>query len=228
MAAESHSTALDRSPAGEDATALEVRASRPDNWSLGHARAFLPVVAAVALLGAACGGSASEQADAAAESPASQAEIPTRDAYVTKAKAICARAWGEIPRGALDASVEAQLQMGMDTWAEVVRQLRALDRPPADAARIERMLTHFQNAIRAGRLMPTAEDEDALAVFAGLLDQGAKGAAIAHSFGLDDCSPVPPMPSAEDVFESEAYHEAMLDFIRQMEKDGKLPPLPQP
>jgi hypothetical protein len=117
--------------------------------------------------------------------------------------------------------------MAMDVWSGVVRELRDLDPPPGDRARVDRMLTHFETAIRAGREAAAADDESALAAFAGVFDQGSKGAAIAHSYGLDVCSPVPVMPSAEDLSENEAFRKAMLDLIRQVEA-GDAPALTEP
>jgi len=178
---------------------------------------------------AGCGGSDGSDGPAriAGKSQTGQTDGPTREVFVASAKAICTDAWDTVPPGARDASPAKQLAMGMDTWSDVVRELRELDPPPDEAARIDRMLRHFENAIRAGRHASRADDESALVVFAGLFDQGQKGAAIAHSYGLDVCSPVPAMPSEEDFFESEAYQKAMKDFTRQLE-GADLPTLTQP
>jgi hypothetical protein len=123
--------------------------------------------------------------------------------------------------------VEEQLAIAMDAWSRVVRELRELKPPAGEEARVDRMLTHFENAIRAGRKATTADDEAALAVFAGLFDQGSKGAAIANSYGLAVCSPVPVLPSAAELWESKAYQQAILDLIRHVESD-KLPTLAEP
>jgi hypothetical protein len=202
-------------------------AVEPTLWAMGI-RSLLVLLMALALSGTGCGGS--NEVDRAADSPpqsATEQQAPTREAFVSEAKAICTKAWETVPAGASKASLQKQLEMGMDTWSDVVRQLRILPVPPGEKARVGRMLTHFENAIRAGRLASTADDESALAVFAGLFDQGQKGAAIAHSYGLDVCSPVPAMPSDEDVLESEAFQKAMKDFARQVE-DSDVPTLTQP
>jgi hypothetical protein len=58
---------------------------------------------------------------------------------------------GRCRLGAREAAPKTQFAMGMEMWSHVVRQLHALE-PPGEEVRVERMLTHFQNAIRAGRL----------------------------------------------------------------------------
>jgi hypothetical protein len=82
----------------------------------------------------------------------------------------------------------------------------------ADKERVDVMLTHFENAIRAARQFSTAEGEAALAVFAGVIDQGRKGAEIAHSYGLDVCSLVPVIPSEQEFVQSDAFREAVNAF----------------
>jgi hypothetical protein len=125
-----------------------------------------------------------------------------------------------LPSDVSDLPTEEQLVAAMDVWSRVVSRLRALEPPAGDEARVDRMLTHFENAIRAGRGAATATDETALAFFAGLFDQGSRGAVIAESYGLGICSPIPPMPPAEQLAENKAYQEAMLELIRQVEQEG--------
>jgi hypothetical protein len=191
-------------------------------------RSLLVLLMALALSGTGCGGS--KELDGASDSPtpsAPERQTLTREAFVSEAKAICTKAWETVPAGASKASPQEQLGMGMDTWSDVVRQLRTVPVSPEEKARVDDMLTHFTKAIRAGRLASTADDESALAIFAGLFDQGQKGATIARSYGLDICSPVPAMPSDDDFLESEVFQKAMKDFTRQLE-DGDLPTLTQP
>jgi hypothetical protein len=187
--------------------------------------AFVTVLVAVG----GCGGSADdrERSTRPQGQSATEQEAATPAAFVSEARAICTEAWDTVPPGASSASPQEQLEMGMNAWSDVVRQLRELDPPPGEEARVDRMLTHFENAIRAGRQASKVNDESALAVFAGLFDQAQKGATIAHSYGLDVCSPLPAMPADEEFFESEAFQEAMKDFTRQIE-DGDLPTLTQP
>jgi hypothetical protein len=40
--------------------------------------------------------------------------------------------------------------------------------------------------------LPAANGEEALVVVAGMADPGMKGGAIAHAYGLDECSLFPP------------------------------------
>lgn len=193
---------------------------------MGRSLAFLALIGVV-LVGAACGGSDGGGGAAASERPGQEEQALTRSEFVARAKAICIAADETLPPGARDAPTEKQLAIAMDAWNRVVRQLRELKPPRGEAARVDRMLTHFENAIRAGRQAFTASDESALAVFAGLFDQASKGAAIANSYGLDVCSPVPVLPSTQELWESSAYQQAMLDFIRQFE-ESDLPTLTEP
>jgi hypothetical protein len=173
---------------------------------------FLPLV----LVAAACGGSENPERSSSPQAPA-----PTREAFVTKAEAICTEAWETVPAGARDAPPEKVFEMGIDTWSRLVGRLRRLAPPAAEKQRVDLMLTHFENAIRAARQLSTAEDEAVLAVFAGLFAQGQKGAAIAHSYGLDVCSLVPPATAGE---------EALAQITEKWQKTGEnfTPPLLDP
>jgi hypothetical protein len=182
----------------------------------------------LALACTACGGGSDQRADAvrSARSAPSQ-EQSSRAEFVAKARAICATAGGPVPPGLRDSAPQEQLEIAMDAWSQVVRELRTLDPPAGEEGRVDRMLRHFENAIRAGRQVPTANDESALAVFAGLFDQASKGAAIAASYGLETCSPVPSMPSGDELAKNEAFRDAMLDLIEQVE-NGDVPTLTEP
>jgi hypothetical protein len=86
-----------------------------------------------------------------------------------------------------------------NAWGEAVRELRRLDPPARERAKYRRMLTYFGRAIRAARAVPAARDEMALAAVVGLLDQGGKGARIAESLGLADCSAMPAGPTEQEL-----------------------------
>jgi hypothetical protein len=179
------------------------------------------------LIAAACGAGDDVERPAGPQATAGREPATTRATFVAKARSICTEAWQTPPAEARGASPERLLELGMDTWAGVVRDLRRLEPPPLEKRRVDRMLTHFENAIRAARQAPNGDDEAALAIFAGLFDQGSKGAAIAHSYGLAVCSPVPPMPSADELLENDAFREAMEQFVGQL-RDPRLPTLTQP
>jgi hypothetical protein len=187
-------------------------------------RRALPLILPLVLLPAACGGSESVERTGSppASGPMQQTSdappprAPTRREFVTKARAICTEAWETVPAGLRDASPQEQLEAGMDTWSDVVGRLRRLEPPAGEKARVGRMLRHFENAIRAARGFSRAEDEGALALFAGLIDQGQKGATIARSYGLDHCSLVPPMPSEKELAESDAFQKAMEHFTGEL------------
>lgn len=199
----------------------------PMTLAMGH-RFLVLTSMSLALACTACGGGSEQREDAVrSERSAPSQEQSSRAEFVAKARAICATAGGPVPPGLRDSTPQAQLKIAMDAWSQVVRELRKLDPPPGEEARVDRMLRHFENAIRAGRQASTADDESALPVFAGLFDQASKGAAIAASYGLERCSPVPPMPSGEDLAENEAFRDAMLDLIEQVE-NGDVPTLTAP
>lgn len=198
----------------------------PMTPTMGH-RFLVFGSVSIVLACSACGGSEGRGHAARSEAPAPNQEPSSRAEFVSKAKAICATAAGPPPPSLRASSPQAQLETAMDAWSEVARDLRKLDPPPADEARVARMLRHFENAIRAGRQLSKADDESTLALFAGLLDQGSKAAAIAASYGLEVCSPVPPMPSGDALAENDAFREAMLDLIEQVES-GDVPTLTEP
>jgi hypothetical protein len=75
------------------------------------------------------------------------------------------------------------------------------------------MLKHFDKAISAARAMPDAEGEMALVPIAAMADEGMKGGAIAHAYGLDECSLFPPAPTEA---EFERY------ILEQARKEGGL------
>ncbi len=177
---------------------------------------------------AACGRTDEAGRGAESDRPGQEQETLTRGQFIANAKAICTDPSKEIvPPGVQGPSPEEQLAIAMDVWSGVVRELRELEPPTGERTRVDRMLTNFENAIRAGREAFTAENESALAAVAGLFDQGSKGAAIARSYGLEVCSPVPVMPSAEELSENEAFQRAMLDRIRALE-EGDLPAPTEP
>jgi hypothetical protein len=182
--------------------------------------AFAVIAFVLVSAAAACGGDGGR--DAAEANRQTRAEGgATRDEFVAKARAICTAGDESLPGDVSDAPTEERLMAAMDVWSSVVSQLRVLKPPAGDEARVDRMLTHFEHAIRAGRGAATVNDETALAAFAGLVDQGSRAAVIAESYGLDVCSPIPALPPAEEIAENKAYQEAMLDLIRQLEQDGQ-------
>jgi hypothetical protein len=136
------------------------------------------------------------------------------------AKPVCEQLQRRIARLKVpDRADDPRLLLGLaDAWAETVRDLRRLHPPARERARFRRMLMHFERTIRAARAVPTAEDELALAAVVGLLDQGGKGATIAQSLGLGDCSVFPPEPTKQELA------EVRRQFAEQV---AKVPPLDQ-
>ena len=182
--------------------------------------AALPFFALALALGTAgCGASDDGRRRAASDTSPTSVEARTQSQFVADAKAICAAPDETVSPDLAHAPTEKQLKVAMDVWRNVVRELRKLEPPTGEEARVDRMLTHFENAIRIGRRVAAVDDETTLAVFAGLFDQGSRGAAIAHSYGLDVCSPIPAMPPAGELSENKAFRDAMLELIRQVEKN---------
>lgn len=180
---------------------------------------FAVLVVVVPLGIAACGVSNGGRGAAESKRPLPDTAQPTRKQFVARAKAICSAPDDTLPRDLSQAPTEKRLAIAMDVWSDVVRDLRKLEPPASEQARVGRMLTHFEDAIRAGRRASTVDDESALAVFAGLFAAGSRGATIAHAYGLDICSPIAAMPLGGDLSENEAYREAMLELVRQLEEN---------
>lgn len=93
-----------------------------------------------------------------------------------------------------------------DAWAATIRELRTVDPPTDESRRFDRMLGHFDAAVRAARAVPGA-GEMALVPIAGFVDQGGKGAAIAKSYGLLSCSLAPPAPTKRELEQFRKYVE---------------------
>ena len=110
-----------------------------------------------------------------------------------------------------------------DAWEATLRRLRELEPPARQRDRFLQMLAHFDNAVRAARAVPSADGELVLAPIAGVIDQGGKGATIAHSLGLLECSAVPPEPTEEQMEQArERIEQAFREQLR------KVPRLYQP
>jgi hypothetical protein len=139
----------------------------------------------VPLLLAGCGST-----QVAAEPPGRVASPAT---FRSDARSICGELQDRVARLEVPARPDdPRLLHGIaDAWAETVRELRRLDPPANERARFHRMLTHFDRAIHAARALPTTDDGLALAAVVGLLDQSAKGARIAESLRVTDCSAMP-------------------------------------
>ncbi|HEV3479009.1 MAG TPA: hypothetical protein VG144_06120 [Gaiellaceae bacterium] len=162
-------------------------------------RTSLLLVLAAGLAG--CGGKTSTddpaRPKAARSAPAARVnELASRSELVAAAKRICARMEQRMP--AIDPSggvpTPRELAAIIAGWAATIEELHELRPPAPEAARFARMLRHFDNAVGAARLLPSAEDETALVAVAGMADAGMKGATIARGYGLDECSLVPPAP----------------------------------
>jgi hypothetical protein len=134
-----------------------------------------------------------------ASDPPERAAPPTT--FRSAVKPVCEKLQRRISRLAVPKRADdPRLLLGLaDAWADAVRELRRLDPPASQRAKYRRMLRYFGRAIRAARAVPTARDEMALAAVVGLLDQGGKGARIAESLGLADCSAMPPGPTEQEL-----------------------------
>jgi hypothetical protein len=171
---------------------------------------------------AGCGGSVASDNEATrppddptASPRVAPAATTTRAALVAEAKKICARMEGRLAGLVTPSSPPTQNQaLGIiDAWAVTIDELHGLDPPAAEATRFTAMLTHFDNAVSAGRALPDAEGEMALVPIAAMADEGMKGGVIAHAYGLDECSLFPPAPTQA---EFERY------ILEQAKKDGGL------
>ena len=191
-------------------------------------RTLALALSSLVLVCTACGASDDQGESSGGRRPQTGKEAkPTRQAFVRQANAICAEAWKNAAANLRDAPPEEQFATAMETWDDLVRELRRLHPPAADEARVTRMLAYFEDAVRAGRRVAAADDESVLAPLAGLVDQGSRGAAIARSYGITACSPLPAKPSTEQFFQSPAFQEAMKDFTRRLNQ-GKRQPLTRP
>lgn len=152
---------------------------------------------------AGCGGSAEsrEGAGAGPQQQAGPAPAPTTGStFLADARRVCARLDARVARLARPKGqpTNAQLLAALDAWAETIDELRALKPPPSQHKRFRAMLEHFEASIRAARQLPTAAGEEALVTVAVMADRGQKGAAIAHSLGLQQCSAFAPAPSQRE------------------------------
>jgi hypothetical protein len=180
----------------------------------------VPLLALVAVL-AGCGDSIAsdnEAADSREDAPVrakTTSAAAARADLVADAEQICARMEGRLAGRATPSAPPTPNQMLaiVDAWAVTVDELRELDPPAAEAARFGRMLKHFDQAIRAARALPDAEEELALVPIAAMSDEGMKGGAIAHAYALDECSLFPPAPTQA---EFERY------ILEQARKEGGL------
>jgi hypothetical protein len=113
--------------------------------------------------------------------------------FRSDARSICGELQDRVARLAVPArSDDPRLLHGIaDAWAGAVGELRQLEPPATERRSFRLMLVHFDRAIHAARALPTTDDELAVAAVVGLLDQSAKGARIAESLGLADCSAMP-------------------------------------
>jgi hypothetical protein len=140
---------------------------------------------------------AEKQADPEAAAPDPNTN---RNTFRADARAACAglrRRLVRLEKG--KASPDHVLVEVADAWDATLGKLRRLDPPPRDRRRFRQMLVYFSRAVRAIRVVPTAEGEMVLAPIAVMLDQGGKGATIAQSLGLLTCSAAPPAPTKQEL-----------------------------
>lgn len=112
-----------------------------------------------------------------------------------------------------------------DTWETTVTRLRELDPPASQRRDYRRMLAHFDDAIRALRLVPRTDDELALVPIAAVMELGGKGATIAQSLGLLRCSAVLPEPTAGERARWKEY--VLREARKEFERGRRLPRLDQ-
>lgn len=128
---------------------------------------------------------------------AQERPVQNRPTFRTEARKACAGLERRLSRVAKSNGDRVWVELA-DAWTPTLDKLRELDAPPELRPRFQRMLAHFDNAVRAARAIPGAEDELVLAPIAALMEQGGKGATIARSLGLLRCSAVPPEPTAAE------------------------------
>jgi hypothetical protein len=157
----------------------------------------------------------------------------TRADLIADARQICERLEGRMAALGTPATppTPKQLLAIIDAWRVTVGQLRELQPPASEATRFGRMLTHFEAAIRAAQALPDAKGEMALVPIAGMAHDGMKGGAIAHSYGLDECSLFPPAPSQAEleryVLEQARKEGGMLDAAALRNPPGGRLPKPK-
>lgn len=152
---------------------------------------------------AGCGGSAAppDGAGAGPQQQALPAPDPTsRSTFLADARRVCARLDARIARLARPKSqpANAQLLAALDAWELTLDELGRLTPPAAQSKRFRKMLAHFDASIRAARQLPSAKGELSLVPVAVMADRGQKGATIAYSLGLRQCSAFAPAPSQRE------------------------------
>jgi hypothetical protein len=130
-------------------------------------------------------------------SPGARTASAGRADLIAQAKAVCARLEDRFAGLAQPTTPPTgkQLLAIVNAWAVTIDELHDLTPPPGEASRFNRMLNHFDHAIRAGRALPQAGGEMTLVPLAAMADAGMRGGTIAHSYGLDECSLFPPAPA---------------------------------
>jgi hypothetical protein len=158
-------------------------------------------VFALILLLAGCG-----SAEVAAEKPTKAtpaAHEPKKSPTTTfraDARAACAGLHGRLVRLERGNPTPDRVMVEVAAaWETTLQKLRRLDPPAHDRRPFRQMLVYFGRAVRALKMLPSAEGENALVPIAGMLDQGGKGATIAKSLGLLSCSAVPPAPTEQEL-----------------------------
>jgi hypothetical protein len=202
--------------------------TRPKPDGVTRRTSFLVLAVLVPAL-AGCG--ADDQGEPARNQQARPAaQSTTRAGLIADARRICARMEDRVARLGTpsDPPTPKQMLAIIDAWSVTVDELRKLQPPPAETARFERMLRHFDAAVRAARALPDAKGEQALVPVAAMAHDGMRGGTIAHGYGLDECSLFPPAPSQAKferyVLEQARKEGGMLDpAVLKNPPGGRLP-----
>lgn len=110
----------------------------------------------------------------------------TKHEFVERADAICLRMVeaGEAEAALLKRRPNVAVERFVDLQARMIRELRALEPPPAGVAQVRGVLLHLDRLHAAIRALETTEGEEVLAVVAAIGVEMDAVARAAHGYGL--------------------------------------------
>jgi hypothetical protein len=134
-------------------------------------------------LAAGCGQAQEKTVATALDAPASS---PTKHEFIERADTLCLRMVkaGEAEAATLKRRPDLAVRRLLDLQARLIRDLRALDAPAGDKAKVAAVLRHLDGLQAAIRALETTEGEEVLAAVAAIgveTDAVARGA---HAYGL--------------------------------------------
>jgi hypothetical protein len=111
---------------------------------------------------------------------------PTKHDFVERADALCLRMVkaGEAEAATLKRRPDLAVRRLLDLQARLIRDLRALDAPAGDKAKVAAVLRHLDGLQPAIRALETTEGEEVLAAVAAIGVETDAVARAAHAYGL--------------------------------------------